>query len=89
MVSLKDGEFRVIHKNFTWRGLLIALCMCFFDPRYLWIGNLKERIGLVHMSNYVPDKVPILKAARHCTKVWRYNYYLVCSGMPDNIFYEE
>jgi hypothetical protein len=71
MFSLKEPDRVFPSTRFTKRGLAIALCMGLFSPRYWWPGNLSERMFRVHSVNYVPDGVPILKAAHHCVKAWR------------------
>ena len=69
MFSLKTNE--LINKKFTWRGLAIALCMCFYDWRYLWIGNLSARMHVIHCwTDYLQVNTPILKAAKHCADHW-------------------
>jgi hypothetical protein len=88
MVSLK--EHKVIHKNFTWRGLLIALCMPIYDKHYWKVGTLKSRMWIVHISNYIPDRVPILKAAKHAAYWLRiYRGYYEPAPTLDDMLYRE
>ena len=73
-------------QKYTFRGFLIALSMAFFDWHYFWIGNLKWRMWAVHLVNYTTDKVPILKAAKHCSKCWE--FYYKGGDIPDMWYYK-
>ena len=58
-------------QGYTFRGLLIALCMGLYDYRYLWVGNLPDRMFVIHKcANYIQTNAPILNAAKHCALYW-------------------
>lgn len=64
-------DFSNKKKDFSFRGLLIALCMPLFNIRYLWIGNLGGRLYVIHqLADYIQTNAPILKAAKHCAFWW-------------------
>ena len=85
MFSVKDENYVPKCVKFTWRGLLIALCMGLFHIRFWWIGNLGFRMWAVHLVNYIPDKVPILKAARHCANAWGWYDIFTCEPPDSNV----
>lgn len=79
-----------MNRKYTFRGVVIALCMAFYDWHYWWPGNLGARIWMVYLTNYIPDKVPILKAAKHCAKVWKCWYRSSCLPQsPKDMYYTE
>lgn len=82
MQELEKYEKYLNKKEFTIRGFLIALCMGFYDWRYLLIGNLKERLLVIHIyTDYIQVKAPILKAAKHCAYHWTLT--IIDNQLPD------